>query len=486
MARDLRSNAPGAPGASLPGAQNAGEGSSRGDEVMETLTGSGGDQHESAEATDRIFNGQQAGEAMDLDDENRIEELEEDGRPANGRGPNQAAGQSGAPNPAAVQPGAPPQAPATTAQQEVDEITASSRKAHLQAKLEQLRREEAAGFPLEFRDRYREEPDRPEDLSYEDKLALEEAKTVKEPDPLYSGESQKHLDVFIRQVDNVFLAKPLTYESEEEKCRYAGGYLRGIPAKDWDAYDGKNLSLDEPQYSYQELKDMLQERLRRVRQVNVGYKLKVLHQRNNQSVGGLIAHLKTLERQLNPPPTEPQRHQNLLFAIHAYLRDALVRHDKIGKTREKLEEAVRSMEIVEQAPEGITVRRLYQARRGKTTRAQSGKSKYRFSRTSNKPAPNSSNAGNNNAPRKGSRESQQPRGKKRPRDGSVSRQQDKSSLACYKCGKPGHIRSNCMAGKPSGNSGKEILPIHIFHTLFFTESTSNNVRPALHLTSYSR
>lgn len=481
MARDLRSNAPGAPGAPLPGAQNAGEGPSRGDELVETLTGSGTDQHESAEANDRTFNGQQAGEAMDLDDENRIEELEEDNRPTNGWGPNQAAGQSGAPNPAAVQPGAPPQAPAKTVQQEVDEITASRRKAHLLAKLEQLRREEDAGFPLESRDHYGKEPDGPEDLSYEDKLALEKAKTVKDPDPPYSGESQEHLDVFIRQVDNVFLAKPLTYESEEEKCRYAGGYLRGIPAEDWDAYDEKNSALDEPQYSYQELKDTLQERLRLrcLRQVNVGYKLKVLRQRNNQSVGDLVAHLETLERKLDPQPTDPQRHQHLLFAIHAYLRDALVRHDKIGNTREELEEAACSMENVEPAPEGITVQRLYPASRGTTTGSK---------RPSNKPVPNSSNAGNNNdAPRKESRESQQPRGKKRRRDGLVLRQQDKSWVACYKCGKPGHIQSDCRSGNSSGNSGKEILPTHlIFHTLFFTEAASNNVRPALHLTSYSR
>lgn len=43
---------------------------------------------------------------------------------------------------------------------------------------------------------------------------MEKAKTVKDLDPLYSGKSQKALDNFIRQVNNIFLSKPLIYATE--------------------------------------------------------------------------------------------------------------------------------------------------------------------------------------------------------------------------------------------------------------------------------
>lgn len=53
-------------------------------------------------------------------------------------------------------------------------------------------------------------------------------------------------------------------------------------------------------------------------------KLKLLFQWNNQSVGDLIAHLKTLERQLKPRPIKMQWHTNLLYAMHGHICDALI------------------------------------------------------------------------------------------------------------------------------------------------------------------
>ena len=86
---------------------------------------------------------------------------------------------------------------------------------------------------------------------------MERAKTIKDLDPPYSGESQKALDNFVRQVDNVFLAKSLTYATEQDKCRYIEDFLHDIPANGWEAYNYWNLEMDNPQYAYAKLKLML-------------------------------------------------------------------------------------------------------------------------------------------------------------------------------------------------------------------------------------
>ena len=155
---------------------------------------------------------------------------------------------------------------------------------------------------------------------------MEKVKTVKDLDPPYSREFQKTLDNFVRQVDNIFFVKSLTYATEQDKCRYVGDFLRGILADNWKAYDHWNLKIDNLQYAYAELKLMLQERLflRHIRQVNMIMKLKLLFQRNNQLVDNLIAHLETLKQQLKLRPTEIQWHTNLLCAMYIHIYDAFI------------------------------------------------------------------------------------------------------------------------------------------------------------------
>ena len=70
---------------------------------------------------------------------------------------------------------------------------------------------------------------------------MEKAKTVKDPDLLYSGESQKALDNFVKQVNNVFLAKLLTYAIKQDKCQYVESFLRDILADNWETHNHQNF-----------------------------------------------------------------------------------------------------------------------------------------------------------------------------------------------------------------------------------------------------
>ena len=100
---------------------------------------------------------------------------------------------------------------------------------------------------------------------------------------------------------------------------------------------------------------MLKKRLllQKVHQIKVRTKLKFLHQRDSQILSEFISHLKALERDIEPPLTNAQRYQNLLYSMYNYLWWVLVRHNKIETTQEDLEKAARFMKLVKPAPVGI-------------------------------------------------------------------------------------------------------------------------------------
>lgn len=115
--------------------------------------------------------------------------------------------------------------------------------------MEQLRKEVAKNFPLESTIAMEKQSDcrKPKtikELIFQDKLAIEKAKTIKDPDPPYNRKFQKALDNFIRQVNNVFLTKSLIYTIKQDKCRYVRGFLCDISADDWEAYNHWNLKIN--------------------------------------------------------------------------------------------------------------------------------------------------------------------------------------------------------------------------------------------------
>lgn len=115
-----------------------------------------------------------------------------------------------------------------------------------------MHKQKAKSFPLltsesieKLLDNINKEPEITEKLFFRDKLGLKRAKTIKDPDLPYNNESQRALDIFTRQVNNVFFAKQLTYTIKQDKCRYARGFLRSIFADDWETYNQQNLMIDD-------------------------------------------------------------------------------------------------------------------------------------------------------------------------------------------------------------------------------------------------
>ena len=124
--------------------------------------------------------------------------------------------------------------------------------------------------------------DVPEQESYVQKLALERAKKVRNPD-VYSGESQRAFDKYVSQVDLVFRTKPLTYASKKAKCFYAAAFLGGIPQSIWVA-ENQSIKTDPNWvYNYPEFVSFLQKRKlpTHVQTANLIVRIGHLQQRNN-------------------------------------------------------------------------------------------------------------------------------------------------------------------------------------------------------------
>jgi hypothetical protein len=69
-------------------------------------------------------------------------------------------------------------------------------------------------------------------------------------------------------------------------------------------------------------------------------KLKKLKQRFKKFVSQLCAHLNSLENQLSERSHENQRASHLLFALHSYIRDAIIRKHENCTTKTQIEKAI--------------------------------------------------------------------------------------------------------------------------------------------------
>lgn len=149
--------------------------------------------------------------------------------------------------------------------------------------------------------------------------------------------------------------------------------------------------------------------------------------------------------------------------MHGHICNALIQHDKLGKTWKELKEASCSMELVKPLPEDISICRPYMANWGKQLRRASKQGKNRrrsqFSRYPRQLTVDQIVAvgiTNNNSNRNNNWRGQDSWDTKRPQsktDLKLSKTKTNNKMTptpprCYKCGKIYHIRLE-YCSKPS-------------------------------------
>ena len=228
---------------------------------------------------------------------------------------------------------------------EIARLCASKDLANARIELTRLRDQKSKGYPA---------GDDIGSESFKQRLTLERAKSVRDPDT-YSGQSTRPLEDFIKQVDLVFETKPLTYRLELDKCVYTAAHLAGTPLQQW-AEEKRRINEDPTRsFSYEDLKTLLRDRQLppQVRFANLSKKIGGLAQRPNQSVPELIAFLNELEYQLDPPFEDRVRVMFLFNGLHPHIRRGIVEQNRAWSTRAELEASATSLETVMIPPDVV-------------------------------------------------------------------------------------------------------------------------------------
>ncbi len=95
--------------------------------------------------------------------------------------------------------------------------------------------------------------------------------------------------------------------------------------------------------------DFLKEQMSstKLRVTVVDQKIKLLHQRNNQSMTQLIVYLKTLKKQWSKSISNSIRTSNLLLVLHDYLRKKIIRKNVNVANRKIVKKTVQQMKTIE-------------------------------------------------------------------------------------------------------------------------------------------
>jgi hypothetical protein len=175
-------------------------------------------------------------------------------------------------------------------------------------------------------------------------LRDERNKVVKEFD-FYQTKNQHELNIFLRKCMQIFEIRFVTYRRDLDRVQYAQMWFTNDI---FDVWYRKYESMNED-FFWKLFKKTLQKHLasQRLRIINVRQKLKELKQRFKQFVSQLCAHLNNLENQLSERFHESQRASHLLFALHFYIRDAVIRKHENCTTRMQIEKTILLIERIE-------------------------------------------------------------------------------------------------------------------------------------------
>jgi hypothetical protein len=118
---------------------------------------------------------------------------------------------------------------------------------------------------------------------------------------IYKSNSSQKLDIFIRVCQIVFDVRSVIYKNDAHRINFVKSLLsNNVSRFDW-VWQRYRLRLDETAelvFTWKQFCDFLREQMSstKLRVTTVDQKIKLLHQRNNQSMTQLIVYLKTLEK----------------------------------------------------------------------------------------------------------------------------------------------------------------------------------------------
>jgi hypothetical protein len=169
---------------------------------------------------------------------------------------------------------------------------------------------------------------------------------------IYKSNSSQKLDIFIRVCQIVFDVRSIIYKNDAHRINFVKSLLsNNVSDLDW-AWQRYLLRFDETVkfvFIWKQFCDFLREQINsiKLRITFVEQKIKLLHQRNNQSIAQLIAYLEALKKQWFELISNSLRTSNLLLVLHEYLRKKIVRKNVDVASRKIVKKTARQMKAIE-------------------------------------------------------------------------------------------------------------------------------------------
>jgi hypothetical protein len=171
----------------------------------------------------------------------------------------------------------------------------------------------------------------------------ERNKIVKKSD-FYQTKIQHELNIFFRKCMQVFEIRSVIYRMNLDRVQYAQMWLTNDIFNVWNRrYEFLNKNS-----IWEFFKKIFQKHFvfQRLRLINVSQRFKKFKQRLKQSMSQLCAHLNNLKNQLSKRFHEHQRASYLLFALHFYIRDAVIRKHENCTTRMQIKKTTLFIERI--------------------------------------------------------------------------------------------------------------------------------------------
>jgi hypothetical protein len=168
---------------------------------------------------------------------------------------------------------------------------------------------------------------------------------------IYKNNNSQKLNIFIKICQIIFDVRFVIYKNDVYRINFVKLLLsNNVSDLDW-AWQRYRLRFDETTkfvLFWKQFCDFLKKQINFIKLwiTIVEQKIKLLHQRNNQSIAQLIAYLEILEKQWLEFISNSLRANNFLFVLHEYFRKKIVRKNVNVANRKIVKEIVRQIKIM--------------------------------------------------------------------------------------------------------------------------------------------
>jgi hypothetical protein len=168
---------------------------------------------------------------------------------------------------------------------------------------------------------------------------------------IYKSNNSQKLNIFIKICQMMFDVRFVIYENDFHRINFVKSLLNNIVSEfDW-VWQRYRLRFNETAKAisfWKQFCDFLKEQINLIKLwiTIVEQKIKLLHQRNNQSIVQLIAYFEVLKKQWFKLISNNLRTSNLLLVLHEYFRKKIVRKNVNVANRKIVKKIVRQMKTM--------------------------------------------------------------------------------------------------------------------------------------------